>query len=388
MGSLPARTLTWSTLPSLCAWTGLTRAVLAGLIVLLALVDGGPATPLRVVAATNSRSFPVVDWLLTEWLHRWPTVASGFLRPNAAVSTIDRAAMRAYLEGGRADVHIRRGAETALERALFHAAVARGLGVAAPLDPSQSIIFPPASLALVEPPRVAIVSPRERIQVDQSELVRPTIDAIEVERLENRLDRLGVSSLVLPIGGLATYPGMVLARQSPLGIAEGAAHEWIHAYLFFSPLGQAYWSSPDARAINETATDIAARELAADIAAALELPRAGGVTDDGGRPNRAARALLRDTRIRVDGLLAAGKVEDAEQLMRDRRVELEQLGMPIRKLNQAYFAFFGSYGDAAAGSSKVPELLRALRQSSPTLGEFLRGVGSITNERELAGLAR
>ena len=59
-------------------------------------------------------------------------------------------------------------------------------------------------------------------------------------------------------------------------------------------------------------------------------------------------------------------------------------GFQIRKLNQAYFAFYGSYGDAAAGVNPIPRQLGWLRAASGSPGEFLRRVGQLTSAEDLA----
>jgi hypothetical protein len=48
----------------------------------------------------------------------------------------------------------------------------------------------------------------------------------------------------------------------------------------------------------------------------------------------------------VDRLLAEGKVEEAEQAMEAKRQFFAENGINIRKINQAYFAFYGSYADS------------------------------------------
>jgi hypothetical protein len=80
---------------------------------------------------------------------------------------------------------------------------------------------------------------------------------------------------------------------------------------------------------------------------------------------------MRETRLRVDELLGQGKVDEAEAYMEQRRLELQEHGYYIRKLNQAYFSFYGSY---AAGSDSVDPIgpqLKELRRISGSLREFL-----------------
>ena len=96
------------------------------------------------------------------------------------------------------------------------------------------------------------------------------------------------------------------------------------------------------------------------------------------------RALMRETRVTLDQLLKAGQIEEAEAYLRERRHDFVAAGFQMRKLNQAYFAFYGSYGDAAAGVNPIPRQLGWLRAASGSPGEFLRRVGQITSAEELA----
>jgi hypothetical protein len=94
--------------------------------------------------------------------------------------------------------------------------------------------------------------------------------------------------------------------------------------------------------------------------------------------------MMRETRVALDGLLREGKIDEAEAYLRDRRLAFVAAGFKIRKLNQAYFAFYGSYGDAAAGVSPIPRQLGWLRAASGSPGEFLKRVGQLTSAEDLA----
>jgi hypothetical protein len=87
---------------------------------------------------------------------------------------------------------------------------------------------------------------------------------------------------------------------------------------------------------------------------------------------------MRTTRVRVDDLLAAGNIQEAETYMEARRVFFRENGYLIRKLNQAYFAFYGAYADqpggGAAGADPVGAAVRQLRAQSPSLGDFLNRI--------------
>jgi hypothetical protein len=163
------------------------------------------------------------------------------------------------------------------------------------------------------------------------------------------------------------------------------AHEWLHHYLVFYPLGAGYWASQETREINETTAELIGAEIASQIATRLELrpPR---------RPPAAPtseafdfRGFMRATRLHTEELLGVGQVEEAERFMRARRDELQQHGYSIRKLNQAYFALYGSYGGGFAASPRnpIPDLLRQLRDQSGSLSEFLFRVRTITSVGQL-----
>jgi hypothetical protein len=91
---------------------------------------------------------------------------------------------------------------------------------------------------------------------------------------------------------------------------------------------------------------------------------------------------MHSTRVRVDELLAQGKVGEAEQYMEERRLMFWDHGYVIRKLNQAYFAFYGSYADVPvgpAGEDPVGAAVRELRAQSETLAEFLNRMAGLTS---------
>ena len=60
--------------------------------------------------------------------------------------------------------------------------------------------------------------------------------------------------------------------------------------------------------------------------------------------------------------------------MEARRQELNGRGFGIRRLNQAYFAFYGSYAEGPAGSSPLAGRVRSLREASPVSGAFLQAI--------------
>ena len=95
---------------------------------------------------------------------------------------------------------------------------------------------------------------------------------------------------------------------------------------------------------------------------------------------------MHETRVKVDELLKAGKIDEAETYMEQRRQIFVQHGYLIRKLNQAYFAFYGAYADTpggAAGEDPVGPAVRALRQQSASLADFLNRISWMTSFDQL-----
>ena len=96
---------------------------------------------------------------------------------------------------------------------------------------------------------------------------------------------------------------------------------------------------------------------------------------------------MRVTRQEVDRLLAEGKIEAAEKYMEARRQVFWENGYLIRKLNQAYFAFYGAYNDTpgggAAGEDPVGPAVQAYRDSFDSLADFLRAIAWVDSYTEL-----
>jgi hypothetical protein len=92
---------------------------------------------------------------------------------------------------------------------------------------------------------------------------------------------------------------------------------------------------------------------------------------------------MREIRLTVDRYLAQGQVEEAEQYMEQMREYLAQNGYYIRKLNQAYFAFYGTYSDTPGSVSPIGGYLAELRQGSPSLGDFVKIVSGVSSYEEL-----
>ena len=82
-----------------------------------------------------------------------------------------------------------------------------------------------------------------------------------------------------------------------------------------------------------------------------------------------------------------GKVEEAEDYMEERRQDFWENGYLIRKLNQAYFAFYRAYNDdpggGAAGADPVGPAVQAFRDKFVNLADFLRAISWVDSFDEL-----
>jgi hypothetical protein len=354
----------------------------------------GPAVPsndVRIRDAAGSVSFQLLDWETMRLSERVGRLWSG-LFGGAAVQQEDGDLLRSYFRTGVSREQSRGGAEAALERVVANAYEQQGLTRSEPLRSDR--LFPPVLVTLTSPPNVLVISPRTDLRVIGSVVLRE-IDTAMQERLEASADSTGVSSLVAPIGGLATYPSMVLEEDSPERVLSAVAHEWLHQYLIFYPLGAGYWTRQETREINETTADLVGQEIGAQLSDRYQLRRPNSTSQPPTAPRGGFdfRAFMRDTRLHVEELLAAGQVDQAEAFMRDRRAELQQNGYTVRKLNQAYFALYGSYGGgfAASPSNPIPDLLRQLRSSTGSLAEFVflvRGVTTVDDLRAAVAQAQ
>jgi len=243
-----------------------------------------------------------------------------------------------------------------------------------------------------------IISSRDKIEQQTSyQIEQLTVE--QASGLESAVDtKLNVSSLVVDIGGLATYPTMIMRTTALDWVASTIAHEWLHLYLAQRPLGINYTTTPELRTMNETTASIAGDEIGRIVIERYypELAQADqptlalvshliGGTEPQAQPFD-LRAEMHETRIRADELLAEGKIEEAEAYMEQRRQVFWDNGYTIRKLNQAYFAFHGAYADTPggpAGEDPVGPAVRALREQSPSLKAFLERIAQMDSFADL-----
>jgi hypothetical protein len=345
-----------------------------------------PSNDARIRDMAGPAGFRLLDWETVHLGERAGRLWAGLFGTDRGLAS-DADSLRVYFATGPRRAELRPQAEAALERVVASAYRDGGLTRSEPLPLDN--LFPPILVALTPPPNVFGIAPRTALRVVGSSVVQ-AMDVPAQERLEASADSTDVSSLVAPIGGLATYPSMVLEDSAPEQVLAAVAHEWLHQYLIFYPLGRGYWNSQETREINETTADMIGIEVGGQLAGSLGLVPPGRTPPQAPTPSAFDfRGFMRDTRAQTETLLGEGQVSAAEAYMRARRDELQQHGYQIRKLNQAYFALYGSYGDAAAASpaNPIPRLLRTVRARSSSLGEFIFQVREITTVAELSQAA-
>jgi hypothetical protein len=259
--------------------------------------------------------------------------------------------------------------------------------------------FPPIGVHFTPLPFLLVISPRNYIENIFSLGLQHGLDASRREDIERQIDTtFDVSSLVTGIGGLAAYPAMLLESSSLNWVTEVTAHEWTHHYLTPHPLGWNYDTAPETRTINETVASIVGKEAGRQVVARYypELlppedepaPEPEEETHPPEPPAFDFRTEMRETRVRVDELLAQGQIEEAEDYMEEQRQEFVANGYTIRKLNQAYFAFHGAYADepGAAGADPIGPTVQEIRARSPDLHTFVSQMAHVTTLVELQAM--
>jgi len=222
------------------------------------------------------------------------------------------------------------------------------LGIKNPGGNFLGIHFPPLSFVLSKPPDLLVISPRDKIEILKEDRLQPDLTETQMESIESQIEELGVSALVTELGGMGTFPAFITSDAKLSEVLNDAAHEWVHQYLAFKPLGFRYvldllGISPnyDIVTINETVVGIFGDEVGELVYNKYYSAYQTAISS--GTPVFDFNAAMRNIRVNVDNLLADGKVNEAEQYMETQRQSLETNGYYIRKLNQAYFAFNGTY---------------------------------------------
>ena len=262
--------------------------------------------------------------------------------------------------------------------------------IQAVLSDEGILILPPIIFRLEKPPHLLVVSLKQRIVYFDRMLLRQELTVEEMEYIEDQIDALGLSALVVSLAGFsATYPTIISDQLNLTDTINTTVEEWLHQYLIFRPLGFLYLldsvgirRNSDIVTMNETLAGLFSREVGSEICERYykDCDRRKADHDTSGLNFDNA---MRETRLNVDQYLSAGKIEEAECYMEKRREEFVEHGYHIRKLNQAYFAFHGIYGSDPASVSPMYKDLRELRAKSMSLKDFLSKAAAMTSYADL-----
>lgn len=314
----------------------------------------------------------------------------------------DKESSSAYVRAQRDEWIARQESLAPLAEATLQSQISDSLAEFGLTSSGQPI--PPVLYRTSSTPLALIVSERSVIQQIANISVLPTLTLDDQIQLEDHVAKsLDVSTLVVPIGGVGVYPTMVMETTDLRWTLDTIAHEWTHNYLNLRPLGLNYTTTPELRTMNETTASIAGNEVGTYV---LEKYYPELLTSNPSESRRLVsfnksplpsdnsddpapfdfRAEMHETRVTADQLLAEGKIEEAEAYMEQRRQFFWDNGYLLRKLNQAYFAFHGAYADVpggAAGEDPVGPAVRALREQSASLADFINTIAWMTSFEEL-----
>ena len=366
----------------------------------------GPEGPAE--AAADGHAYDFLSWEVEHFPRKWIYKVRHLWDERSAAA--EEEALQNYfglvteIAGSGSDEQIR---EAERERAAIEADVediiegrltaileVQGLAMEPPLFADLGLVFPPVDFELDAPPRVLVVSPRDRIELQHSYLLEPGLGRDEFEAIEREAEsengaETGISAVVVGTGGVATYPAVVSSSAAYEHVVDTAFHEWTHQYLAFYPLGRSYFAGSDLRTLNETAANLAGSALAGEYfrryprleAEATPAPTTEPTASPG--PEFDFTTEMRELRRRVEELLGRGEVTEAEALMETKRLELAGHGYVIRKLNQAYFAFHGSYADTPGSIDPIGPKMQTLLEEAGSPGAFVRLAAGITSRAEL-----
>ena len=263
--------------------------------------------------------------------------------------------------------------------------VLKSLKLSSPLG-----LWPPVDIVLSGAPHILVISSRDEINLKNTFLLRYGLTPAQKSYIEAKVGLLNNHSvLVEDLGGVAVYPSVIsnqLSMESSLTIA---AHEWLHHWLFFKPLGQSFWTNHEMTVLNETVATIAGEEIGKllysrmnhDVEEDIRLSVQGKRESSDDKSFDFFKAM-QETRKHVAVLLSDGKIVEAEYYMDQRAGLFRANGYYIRKLNQAYFAFHGLYATTAGSDSPIGEQVKFLRSESSSLQEFLRSISEFRDYEE------
>jgi hypothetical protein len=257
----------------------------------------------------------------------------------------------------------------------------------------SDVVWPPANIAFQHPPEVLVTSPRSKIEIANESLLQGDLSIEKIQQIEKQAESDGkTSAAVIEISGIAMYPAIIPRSDDYEGTMEDIAHEWTHHYLFFTPLGRRYFENSELTTLNETVANMVGREVGARLAQEYPLPKPPPVPMSSpmssAAPSKPPQPIdfnktMHDLRLQVEALLKQGKIDEAERQMEQTREFLAANGYYIREINQAYFAFQGSYADTPGSINPIGPKLDTLRKDSSSLAVFVHRAQELTSPAQL-----
>lgn len=371
------------------------------------------AAPVQNYLSDQQQSQFVLDYL--DLTQHWLTLDAKVQDIYATTAITESAAASVELRSQRDALRLqieqeRPTAEAILQQQIASVLIDQGFAV-------EGEVAPPVVARITPLPYILIVSPRDSIKQLEGLSLQTGLSVDQAERIETQvLSTTNRSALVVPIGGLAAYPAMILETSDPLFLIQTISHEWTHNWLELRPLGYSYLANDNGeiRTMNETTASLVGEEVGLQVMRRYYLDRLRHDHPDLVEPQPLVipnpdqptapdqptdpnlfnfNATMHTTRVHVDELLsqarafsaqnqndqAQAKIIEAEQYMEQQRQLINTHGYRIRKINQAYFAFYGAYADqpGASGGDPVGPNVIALRVYSPSLRAFLDRMSGI-----------
>ncbi|MFC2035376.1 hypothetical protein ACFLUJ_04535 [Chloroflexota bacterium] len=337
----------------------------------------------RIDSIVKPHLFSIASWeisTLRQGIQHW-------LSDNEADISDDVQVVTSYFQAIERD-----GSLTSLVEQIINSQIRDVLAEQGIFNPitEHEFSFPPLNFRLEKLPHLLVISPRDRINSMQEIVLEQGLSLDKKEDIETRVDDLGVSSLVVELGGIATYPALINSQASLRHTIDTITEEWLHQYLAFKPLGFLYVldltglvRNYEIATINESLVGIVSKEIG-DLVYQKHYPLYEDKAVQVSESEFDFNDEMREIRITVGAYLARGEIQQAEEFMEYKRQYLISMGFYIRKLNQAYFAFHGTYAHSPGFISPIGLELKELRNRSISLTAFLRTVAAMTSRQDLS----
>ncbi len=311
--------------------------------------QGATGTPGYI--SREDGTIAVTDYLLLTQQVNQSEDALNRLYADASVK--DKVLASAHLRAQIANLTKKQTALTPIAEAVLQeqvSEVAASFGLTTLGQPIPSILFHSTPV-----PDALVISPRDHIEQIVNISLSPDLTLDQQIALEDRVSKgLNISALVVPIGGVGIYPTMVMQTTDLSWLTTTIAHEWTHNYLEQRPLGLLYDETPELRTMNETTADISGGEIGAEVMRRYypelvnnaSLPNLNLLSFNpldsitaSSSPTFDFNHEMHTTRVTVDALLAAGKIDQAESYMEQRRQLFRRKWLLHPQIESSVFCF-------------------------------------------------